>query len=73
LIVALKDNNEDVRRSAADALGKIKSNTPESISGLIVALKDNNEDVKGSAADALGNLKSTTPRIHKRIDCSTKR
>ena len=48
---ALKDEDEDVRRSAAYALGSLKAG--EAVQPLIEAMKDEDEDVRRSAAEAL--------------------
>ena len=48
--------NEDVRRSAADALGKIKE--PEALAPLIEALRDENEHVRRTVANSLGKFKA---------------
>ncbi|KAI8596323.1 armadillo-type protein, partial [Dissophora ornata] len=54
-IGVLKDEDEDVRRSAVSALGK-QSTLPESaIQPLIGALKDKHADLRQLAASALGN------------------
>jgi HEAT repeat protein len=39
LLLALRDNYKDVRRSAAYALGEIKASTSEVINGLLLAIK----------------------------------
>ncbi|KAI8603074.1 armadillo-type protein [Dissophora ornata] len=60
LIGALKDEDADIRTSAASALGK-QSMLPESvIRSLIGALKDEDRHVRRSAASALGR-QSTLP------------
>jgi HEAT repeat protein len=46
LIMALKDKEYAVRRSAASALGSIKSSSPEVQRGLLAALKDQNSYVR---------------------------
>ncbi len=68
LIVALKDKNENVRASAAGALGRImQANASRGIrdlrviEALIAALKDQNFEVRGSAVSALGYTKD--PRV----------
>ncbi|MDY9925929.1 HEAT repeat domain-containing protein [Methanosarcina sp.] len=58
IIEALKDEDEDVRWRAAEALGNIKSDT--AVQPLINALKDENYNVRWRAAKALGNIKSDT-------------
>ena len=56
LIGDLRDKSSDVRWSAAEALGNIKSEN--AVPPLIKALKDEDSDVRGSAAYALGNIGS---------------
>ena len=56
LINALNHEDSYVRRSAADALGKIGSEL--AVNALINALNDENSDVRRSAADALGKIGS---------------
>ncbi|GAB4208399.1 MAG: hypothetical protein Fur006_67210 [Coleofasciculaceae cyanobacterium] len=58
LVKALNDEDSDVRRSAADALGKIGSEA--AIRALVAALKDENSDVRWSAVSTLGNIGSET-------------
>jgi hypothetical protein len=53
LIAALKDENSDVRKAAADALVKIGA---PAVEPLIAALKDENSDVRQAAAKALGKI-----------------
>jgi len=53
---ALKDKDSDVRRAAAEALGKIGS--PEAVAALIPALQDKRSDVRGSTAEALAQVGS---------------
>ncbi len=55
LIVALKDEDPEVRGHAARALGKIKD--PQAVPALIDALRDEREYVRGKAAWALGEIK----------------
>ncbi len=55
LIKLLEHQVSDVRRSAADALVKIKSEA--AIPGLIQLLEDENSDVRMRAASALGDIK----------------
>jgi len=55
LLEALKDKQWVVRRSAAEALGKLKD--PRAVEPLIKALKDKDSGVRRSAAEALGKLK----------------
>jgi len=56
LIDALKDQDKEVRISAADALGNIGPEAKEALPPLIAALKDQNEMVRGQAAEALGKI-----------------
>lgn len=53
---ALRDEDEDVRWNAAEALGNIRSETAVQL--LLDALKDENEDVRSNAANALGKTGS---------------
>jgi bilin biosynthesis protein len=52
LIQALGDSDRDVRRAAAEALGKLGD--PQAVSPLIQALGDRSENVRRAAAEALG-------------------
>lgn len=54
LIDALKDENSDVQRNAAKALGKIGDE--RAVPALIVALKDEDRYMRESAAKALGKI-----------------
>lgn len=54
LILALKDENADVRKNAAEALGKIKDT--RAIDPLIATLGDEETDVRKNAVEALGNI-----------------
>ncbi len=57
--ILLNDEDEDVRMSAADALGDIGEDIDVSaIRALEGALSDEDEDVRMSAADALGDIGS---------------
>lgn len=58
LVNALKDEDSDVRRRAAEALGKTKSDTAVQL--LINALNGKYYDVRERETDALGNIKSDT-------------
>lgn len=55
LIVALKDQDEDVRRAAAKALGNIGDG--RALESLIAALKDEDGEVRFRAASALGHIR----------------
>ncbi|HBE19660.1 MAG TPA: hypothetical protein DDW51_19115, partial [Cyanobacteria bacterium UBA11367] len=59
LVRAFNHPDSDVRRSAAEALGKIGSDT--AIPELVRAFKDPDSSVRISAADALGKIGSDTP------------
>ncbi|MGH8557299.1 MAG: HEAT repeat domain-containing protein, partial [Methylococcales bacterium] len=56
LVIALKNQNETVRRTAADTLGKLGVKDRPVIDALLTALKDHNEDVRRTAAEMLGTL-----------------
>jgi len=53
LLQAMRDNDSDVRRAAAQALGALGETALES---LLWALRDNDSDVRQAAAQALGAL-----------------
>jgi HEAT repeat protein/beta-lactamase regulating signal transducer with metallopeptidase domain len=54
LIARLEDENADVRRAAANSLGRLKDS--RAVPGLIGALKDPESKVRASAAEALGEF-----------------
>jgi HEAT repeat protein/beta-lactamase regulating signal transducer with metallopeptidase domain len=54
LIARLDDENADVRRAAANSLGRLKDS--RAVPGLIGALKDPESKVRASAAEALGEF-----------------
>ncbi|MFN8651909.1 MAG: M56 family metallopeptidase [Gemmatimonadales bacterium] len=54
LIVALKDNDVEVRRAAAHSLSNYED--PRAVPGLIDALKDGDAEVREASAEALGSL-----------------
>jgi HEAT repeat protein len=56
LIICLRDKNEYVRRQAAEALGKLKLDSQESIMALLAVLQDKEIDVQVKAVEALGEL-----------------
>jgi len=66
-IQALKDNNPDVRASAARALDKAG---PIAVPALIHSLQDENEKVRVAAIDALGKIESssTVPTLTAALD-----
>jgi len=72
LLKALEDSDEYVRMYAAEALGKIGSET--AIPGLLKALEDSDEYVRRDAAEALGNIGSETaiPGLLKALEHSNK-
>jgi HEAT repeat protein len=57
LAEALKNQNADIRQSAAFALGEIGSAAADAVPALVEALKDQYIDVRQSAADALESLR----------------
>jgi len=67
LITALKDNNKDVRKRAAEAIEKIAEINPnskevlEAIPALITALKDEGSNVRWTAAEAIGKIAEANP------------
>jgi HEAT repeat protein len=59
LLVALEDQDEDVRGAAGEALGRLREAAaahPEVIPAFLAALEDQDEDVRWAAAEALGKL-----------------
>jgi HEAT repeat protein len=56
LIAALGDNDEWVRYTAVDALGKLGATTPDVTAGLLAALCDNNWGMRCATVQALGWL-----------------
>ncbi|GJJ67712.1 bilin biosynthesis protein [Entomortierella parvispora] len=58
LVIALKDDDRDVRMSAASALRNQSSLTESAVQSLIATLKDNDNNVRSSAASTLGNQPS---------------
>ena len=57
LITALKDESENVRASAAYALGEMGPVAAEAVDGLIALLTDASEEVRRHATSALGMIK----------------
>ncbi|MDD4962577.1 MAG: HEAT repeat domain-containing protein, partial [Gallionella sp.] len=55
LLDVLKDENGDIRRDAAQALGNFKD--PAALNALLDAIKDEDSNVRRGAAQALGNFK----------------
>ena len=56
LIQQMRSPDKDVRRSVAEALGKIGPAAKEAVPALIEALKDPDIDVRRSVAEALGEI-----------------
>ncbi|MBD2472408.1 HEAT repeat domain-containing protein [Nostoc sp. FACHB-145] len=56
LIIALKDEDTDVRSSAANALGNIGKDAKSAVPTLITLLKDKDDNVRSKAVNALGNI-----------------
>ena len=63
---ALKDQNEYVRRRAAQALSNIGPEAKKAAPSLIEALKDNNSWVRKNAAQALKKI--NTPEAQKALE-----
>ncbi len=57
LITALKDERENVRASAAYALGEMGTVAAEAVDGLVALLTDESEEVRRHATSALGMIK----------------
>jgi len=56
LINLLDDKDEDIRKTAARALGSIGAEAQDAIPSLITHLSDPSQDVRVSSAEALGNI-----------------
>ena len=56
LVETLKDSDADVRKQAAWALGRIRSE--QAVDGLIAAMRDSDQEVRKQAIWALGRLES---------------
>ena len=54
LMLALRDEDAEVRRAAANSLGNLA--TPRAVPALVAALRDEDPEVRESAADALSNI-----------------
>ncbi|NET68352.1 MAG: NACHT domain-containing protein [Moorea sp. SIO1G6] len=59
----LKDNDSDVRITAASALGKLGNSSETVVNGLLALLEDNDSDVRMSAAYALGELGNSSDTV----------
>ena len=62
LITALEDERENVRASAAYALGEMGLVAAEAVDGLIALLTDESEEVRRHATSALGMIKEPVSR-----------
>jgi energy-coupling factor transporter ATP-binding protein EcfA2 len=71
LLLLSQDGNEEVRASAADALGRLgaAAATPEVVAQLVALIQDGNEGVRASAVYALGRLgaAAATPEVVARL------
>lgn len=56
LVASLKDQRKEVRRAAAESLGRLGAEAKAALPALIEALKDADADVRWMAADALGQI-----------------
>ncbi|MDZ8137842.1 MAG: HEAT repeat domain-containing protein [Nostoc sp. DedQUE04] len=63
LLGLLKDESDDVRNSAASALGKLGNASPQVVEALLSLFKDESEIVRDSAVVALANLGNASPQI----------
>ncbi|AOY84250.2 HEAT repeat domain-containing protein [Moorena producens JHB] len=63
LLARLKDENSDVRVSAALALGNLGKGSEAAVSALLARLQDDNSFVRGWAADALGKLGNNSETV----------
>ncbi len=74
LTKALSDSNENVRESAAYALGNLGEHAKEAVPELTKALSDSNEEVRARAAWALGEMgghaKEAVPELTKALSDS---
>ena len=72
LITALRDKRENVRASAAYALGEMGPVAAEAVDGLIALLTDESEEVRRHATSALGMIKvpvsKTVPALVKVLE-----
>ena len=56
ILKVAKEGDSEMRSHAAEALGKFKPATDESVNGLIALLKDKDERVRLNAISGLGNI-----------------
>ncbi|NEO79532.1 HEAT repeat domain-containing protein [Moorena sp. SIO4G3] len=67
LLARLKDENSDVRREAADALGELGNSSETVIKALLERLQDKDFSVRANAARALGNLGKSSETVVKAL------
>ncbi|NEO08675.1 HEAT repeat domain-containing protein [Moorena sp. SIO3I8] len=67
LLARLKDENSDVRREAAYALGKFGNSSETVINALITRLEDENSSVRRRAANALGRFGNSSETVVSRL------
>ena len=63
LLAALRDEDSNVRVSAAWAIGELGKVSDEVVGALLVVLRDKDSDVRGSAARALGELGQASDEV----------
>ncbi|MHC5764440.1 MAG: HEAT repeat domain-containing protein [Nostoc sp.] len=63
LLGLLKDESQNVRYSAAEALGNLGNASPQVVEALLSLLKDETENVRYSAVFALGKLGNASPQV----------
>ncbi|KAI8623482.1 ARM repeat-containing protein [Xylariaceae sp. FL1651] len=67
IVELLKNTNQDVRRAAADALGKQSNLSDRAVEAIIELLKDTNQDVRRAAVNALRNQSNLSDTVVKAI------
>ena len=67
LIARLKDEDAQVRRAAANSLGRLKD--PRAVSALIAVFRDDDAEVRAAAVDAVGSFEDprTIPALAERL------
>ncbi|MDY6804456.1 MAG: HEAT repeat domain-containing protein [Cyanobacteriota bacterium] len=63
LLARLEDEDDFVRWSAAEAMGKLGKSTPKALNTLVARLEDEQYFVRWNAAQALGKLGKGTPMV----------
>jgi len=63
LLAALKDDDQNVRSAAAEALGGVAAGDPAVTAALVAALKDDDYDVRSAAAGTLGGAAAGDPAV----------